>query len=146
MLSKTFTLTGELLKRTVSRCPVCHAPCPAEVWRDGGIPSKVLLKRRCPEHGEASVCIASDARFYWLSKGKAENACGCGPGTCCSADGTNMGTLGRNADPGEALGVQEKLSTCLALIEIVDSCNLGLPDLLCGFALERRRSCGLRSA
>jgi uncharacterized radical SAM superfamily Fe-S cluster-containing enzyme len=37
------------------------------------------------------------------------------------------GSLGRNADPGEALGVQEKLSTCLALIEIVRSCNLACP-------------------
>jgi len=78
-----------------------------------------------------------------LAKGKAENAC-CGGGasalasrgssvasphqsTCCSADGSNTGTLGRNADPGDALGIQEKLSTCLALIEIVNSCNLSCP-------------------
>ena len=120
-------LTDELLKRTTSRCPVCHAPCPAEVWRTGGIPSKVLLKRTCPEHGEASVCIASDARFYWLAKGKEANACGCGPGGCCSADGSTPGTLGRNADPGDALGVMEKLATCLCLIEIVHSCNLSCP-------------------
>ena len=107
---------------------MCHAPCPAEVWRTGGRPSKVFLKRGCPEHGEASVCIASDARFYWLAQGKSANAaCACGPGACCSADGTNAGTLGRNADPGDALGIQEKLSTCLALIEIVNSCNLACP-------------------
>jgi len=86
-----------------------------------------MLKRTCVEHGEVSVCIASDARFYWLAKGKAENACGCGPGSCCSADGSNIGTLGRNAAPGDALGIQEKLSTCLALIEIVNSCNLSCP-------------------
>lgn len=121
-------LTDELLKRTTSRCPVCHAPCPAEVWRTGGIPSKVYLKRTCPEHGEASVCIASDARFYWLAKGRSSNGdCGCGTSSCCSADGSSAGTLGRNADPGDALGVQEKLSTCLALIEIVNSCNLSCP-------------------
>jgi 7,8-dihydro-6-hydroxymethylpterin dimethyltransferase len=120
-------IKDELLKRTRSRCPVCRAPCPAEVWRTGGLAAKVFLKRTCPEHGEASVCIASDARFYWLAKGKDENGCGCGPGACCSADGTNPGTLGRNADPGEALGVMEKLSTCLALIEIVNSCNLSCP-------------------
>ncbi len=121
-------LADELLKRTRSRCPVCHAPCPAEVWRTGGTPAKVLLKRNCAEHGEASVCIASDARFYWLAKGRAENESrGCGPGSCCSAEGSNPGTLGRNADPGEALGLQEKLSTCLALIEIVNSCNLSCP-------------------
>ncbi|MEY4916879.1 MAG: hypothetical protein RL616_792 [Verrucomicrobiota bacterium] len=130
-----FRLTDELLKRTTSRCPVCHAPCPAEVWRSGGIAQKVFLKRTCPEHGEASVCIASDARFYWLATGKSENACCSGLSTinsplstsCCSADGSNPGTLGRNAHPGDALGVMEKLSTCLALIEIVNSCNLSCP-------------------
>ena len=120
-------LKDELLKRTTSRCPVCKQACPAEVWRTGGIPAKVLLKRTCPEHGEASVCIASDARFYWLARGKDDNSCDCGPGGCCSADGSNSGTLGRNADPGAALGVMEKLSTCLALIEIVNSCNLSCP-------------------
>jgi uncharacterized radical SAM superfamily Fe-S cluster-containing enzyme len=122
----SFDLRDKLLKRTTSRCPVCHAPCPAEVWRTGGIPSKVHLKRTCPEHGEASVCIASDARFYWLSQGKAENAC-CGGQACRASDHAPGGTLGRNADPGEAMGVQEKLSTCLALIEIVNSCNLTCP-------------------
>ena len=127
LLSAHLKLTDELLKRTMSRCPVCHVSCPAEVWRTGGIVSKVFLKRTCVEHGEASVCIASDARFYWLAKGKAENACGCGPDSCCSADGSNIGTLGRNANPGGALGVMEKLSTCLALIEIVNSCNLSCP-------------------
>ena len=120
-------LKNELLKRTTSRCPVCRQACPAEVWRTGGIQPSVMLKRTCPDRGEASVCVASDARFYWLSHGRAENACGCAPGTCGSADGTNPGTLGRNADPGDALGVMEKLSTCLALIEIVHSCNLSCP-------------------
>jgi len=138
-----FAVRDALLKRTTSRCPVCHAPCPAEVWRTGGIPSKVFLKRTCPEHGEASSCIASDARFYWLAKGKGENACCAGgasvlasrgssvasphQSSCCSAEGSNTGTLGRNAEPGDALGIQEKLSTCLALIEIVNSCNLSCP-------------------
>ena len=100
----------ELLKRTISRCPICFASCPAEVWRTRGPISKVLLKRSCSVHGEASVCIASDARFYWLAKGNPENACGCGP-ECCSADGSSAGTLGRNAAPGDALGVAERLST-----------------------------------
>ncbi len=117
-----------LLKRTMSRCPVCHEPCPAEVWQRGESPARIFLQRTCPQHGEASVCIASDARFYWLAKGRTEGSdCGCGPGACCSADGTNPGTLGRNANPGEALGLMEKLSTCLALIEIVNSCNLTCP-------------------
>jgi uncharacterized radical SAM superfamily Fe-S cluster-containing enzyme len=88
----------------------------------------MLLNRNCPQHGETSVCIASDARFYWLSSGQPGNSnCGCGPGSCCSADGSNSGTLGRNALPGDALGVMEKLATCLCLIEIVNSCNLSCP-------------------
>ena len=124
-LFASLTLKDKLLKRTTSRCPVCHAACPAEVWRTGGIPSRVFLKRTCAEHGEASVCIASDARFYWLSKGNDGNCCG--GGSCCSADGSNTGTLGRNAEPGDALGVMEKLATCLCLIEIVNSCNLPCP-------------------
>ena len=129
LLQWAFKVRDKLLKRTTSRCPVCHAPCPAEVWRTGGISPKVFLKRFCPEHGEASVCIASDARFYWLAKGKSENSgCCSGLSTCCqSADGSNPGTLGRNADPGDALGVMEKLATCLCLIEIVNSCNLSCP-------------------
>jgi uncharacterized radical SAM superfamily Fe-S cluster-containing enzyme len=90
------------------------------VWRTGGIPSKVLLKRNCAQHGESTVCIASDSRFYWLAHGKSGNA-------CCASNGSPSGTLGRNAEPGDALGIQEKLSTCLALIEIVNSCNLACP-------------------
>jgi uncharacterized radical SAM superfamily Fe-S cluster-containing enzyme len=123
-------LTGHesLLKRTTSRCPVCHAPCPAEVVKVGGFPAKIHLRRLCPEHGETTVCIASDARFYWLAQGKRENAiCGCSSTSCCSASGANFGTLGRNAQPGDALGVMEKLATCLCLIEIVHSCDLACP-------------------
>jgi hypothetical protein len=68
------TASERLLKRTRSRCPVCHVPCPAEVWLAGSAPAKVFLRRSCVEHGEVSVCIASDARFYWLACGKPENA------------------------------------------------------------------------
>lgn len=84
-----------LLKHTTSRCPVCHAACPAEVWRTGHRPAKVFLKRHCPTHGEASVCIASDARFYWLAKGNPGNdsAC-CGGGAFLATDTiTTMGCL-----------------------------------------------------
>jgi uncharacterized radical SAM superfamily Fe-S cluster-containing enzyme len=137
MNAPTLVLNDRLLKRTTSRCPVCHTACPAEVWRKGGITPTVFLKRTCPQHGEASVCIASDARFYWLAQGKPENSNGNGrdhhadangAGIACSAcEGGHAGTLGRNANPGDALGIQEKLSTCLALVEIVNSCNLACP-------------------
>jgi len=124
---KIALLTETLLKRTRSRCPVCHAECPAEVWKIGDAKKqRVLLRRTCAEHGRAEVCIASDARFYWLAQGDPENAC-CGGNACSAGDGVVRGTLGRNAAPGEAVGKVEKLSTCLALIEVVNSCNLACP-------------------
>lgn len=132
--------SGQLLKRTTSRCPMCHAACPAEVRRIAGQPSKVFLQRTCPTHGQLSICIASDARFYWLAKGKPENAGACCGASedfafalqpfagkaCCASDGSIAGTLGRNAN-GRRRAQFDTLSTCLALIEIVNSCNLSCP-------------------
>ena len=115
-------MPAELLKRTTSRCPQCLKPCPATVEKENG---QVFLKRRCVAHGEASVCIASDARFYWLATGKEENRC-CSGGACCDAEGKAAGTLGKNAS-GRGTNPLETLSTCLALIEIVNSCNLACP-------------------
>ena len=120
-------LTSEtVLKRTTSRCPTCHAPVPAEVIRVAqGKEAKVYLKKTCADHGTSAVCIASDARFYWLAQGDPQNAC-CG-GTACSASSEGLpGTLGRNA-AGRGDGPFETLATCLALIEIVNSCNLACP-------------------
>lgn len=119
-----FPSLKEVLKKTVSRCPVCHRDAPAEVWKTTGSPSKVYLTRNCPEHGIHDACISSDARFYWLAQGDPSNACGAG--CACSADPSGIaGTLGRNANASS--NKVEVLSTCLALIEIVDSCNLACP-------------------
>jgi uncharacterized radical SAM superfamily Fe-S cluster-containing enzyme len=121
MLVASFKQT---LKHTTSRCPVCQQPAPGEVWKTSGTPSKVYLTRTCEEHGTHDACISSDARFYWLAQGDPSNACGAG--CACSADPSgNGGTLGRNASPKS--NAVEVLSTCLALIEIVDSCNLACP-------------------
>jgi 7,8-dihydro-6-hydroxymethylpterin dimethyltransferase len=133
-----------LLKRTTSRCPACGRACPAEVFRTSDTPAKVVLRRVCPEHGTAEVCLASDARFYWLAHGKPDNAeCGCtssaGVSTCKPAQGDRAGTLGRNADPGEAIGVMEKLATCLCLIEMVDSCDLACPTCYADSPLDAGR-------
>jgi uncharacterized radical SAM superfamily Fe-S cluster-containing enzyme len=120
-------LTAEtLLKRTTSRCPVCHEAIPAEVLRvSQGKEAKVFLRKTCPDHGASAACIASDARFYWMAQGDPQNACCGGTASCASEEG-NPGTLGRNA-AGRGDGPFEKLATCLALIEIVNSCNLACP-------------------
>ncbi len=116
------TPASVVLKTTTSRCPVCHAASPARVIK---LDNKVYLERTCALHGTFSACIASDSRFYWLALGKDENRC-CSGSACCSADGKAAGTLGRNAE-GKGEQPFEVLSTCLALIEIVNSCNLACP-------------------
>ncbi|MEZ5405578.1 MAG: radical SAM protein [Verrucomicrobiia bacterium] len=109
-----------LLKTTMGRCPICHNSCPAEIWRVEGKPAQVFIRRACSEHGLTENLLSSDARFYWLAQGD------CQTSGCCSADGSNRATLGRNAS-GKKDNLFETLSTCLALIEIVDSCNLTCP-------------------
>ena len=139
LLNEGAVIEQRLLKRTSSRCPVCNRSCPAEVWLTGVSPGRVFLRRRCPEHGEASACIASDSRWYWLACGKEQNRSDTEPRTewstksralpnqaCCAGNGRVAGTLGRNAH-GRGDGPFETLSTCLALIEIVQSCNLSCP-------------------
>ena len=99
---KSVTVSVEL-KQTTSRCPVCLAAVPGRVVASQG---RVFLERTCPTHGEASVCISSGNRFYHVSTGHAD--C-CSGEPCCGPDPFDT------------------LSTCLALIEIVDSCNLACP-------------------
>jgi len=109
-----------IIKHTMSRCTVCLSKAPAKVVRDG---KRILMVRTCPEHGEQSYVISSDDRFYWLSHGS-QNCCA--PGQTCNAAESATGVLGRNAQLPSATPF-ESLSTCLALIEIVDSCNLACP-------------------
>lgn len=122
----------ELLKRTTTRCPICRAAVPGEVWREGSRPARVVLRRTCPTHGPAEAVLASDARFYWLAHGDRGTG-GCCGGACQAVEGGATGTLGRNAGVPMPSGTAtvsarcETLSTCLALIEIVHSCNLACP-------------------
>jgi 7,8-dihydro-6-hydroxymethylpterin dimethyltransferase len=117
-----------VLKTTTSRCPVCEKPKPAQVIRlekDGK--EQVVMRRSCDCHGTHDFVISSDPRFYSLAMGNREGgSCGCGP-ACSTPSEVKQGTLGINATDLERLGNVEKLSTCLALIEIVDSCNLTCP-------------------
>jgi hypothetical protein len=122
MSAITFHPRRELLKHTTTRCPQCLQPVPGEVWREGTNPARVVIKRTCPSHGFSEATLASDARFYWISQGDPANAC------CRSANPIqpDTGTLGRNAT-GHSNSPFEVLSTCIALIEIVRSCNLSCP-------------------
>ena len=101
------TVLGEstLLKRTTSRCPACTRPIPAEVFQRDG---RVVMAKTCPAHGRFEVTLANDPRFYHVSCG---SSCGC----------EGRAAVEPGPDPFEVL------STCVALIEIVDSCNLTCP-------------------
>lgn len=103
------------IKETRSRCPVCRADISASIIeRDG----RIVMQKRCPQHGSFEVTLAKDKRFWHDSRGAANNggSC-CGGGGCCG--GTSTATT--SSDPFDTL------STCIALIEIVDSCNLTCP-------------------
>lgn len=109
----------ELIKKTISRCTICGEGCSAVVSKEGG---NIFLERNCPTDGYKSFRIGP-AEFYWQAAGHPANAC-CGNGNCCSVSGQNVGTLGSNATQPSNI---EDLSTCTALIDIVDSCNLKCP-------------------
>ncbi|MCB1232440.1 MAG: radical SAM protein [Verrucomicrobiae bacterium] len=108
------------LKETVGRCLTCQKPSSAEVWEtepDSNGKGRVFLKRTCSNHGEQWSLLSSDSRFYWFSRGAGKDASNtCCQGNCCSVEGKNS-----------APETIERLSTCLALIEIVNSCNLKCP-------------------
>jgi len=98
------------LKSTTSRCPVCLAQIPAEITRRG---ESVVMTKHCPAHGAFEATLAADHTRYYASQGS--GAC-CDPASgCCAPANPNA------ADP------FERLSTCVALIEIVESCNLSCP-------------------
>jgi len=124
-----------VLKHTSGRCPVCHQASPAVVHKASNTPSApVLMTRTCPDHGAQTNRISSDARYYWVSHGHPDNArCGCSPDSSNvpvarrAGTGEAAGVLGRNACRTPSNAPFETLSTCVALIEIVRSCNLPCP-------------------
>ena len=53
-----------LLKSTISLCPGCLRHVPAVVFARNG---RVLMRKRCPEHGASEALVESDETFYRLS-------------------------------------------------------------------------------
>jgi uncharacterized radical SAM superfamily Fe-S cluster-containing enzyme len=120
------------LEFTRSICPVCKGLVDAEVnVRDG----RVLLRKRCPQHGSFEALVYSDAELYVRQLGYNK------PGTLPlefqteAADGCPL-------DCG--LCPEHKQHTCLAVVEVNSRCNLDCP--LCfadsghqpdGFSLTR---------
>ncbi|MEW6738062.1 MAG: radical SAM protein, partial [Acidobacteriota bacterium] len=55
------TVPARKLHDTTSLCTVCKQGIAAELWEEQG---KILMHKACPQHGESSVLIASDADWY----------------------------------------------------------------------------------
>jgi uncharacterized radical SAM superfamily Fe-S cluster-containing enzyme len=122
------------LELTRSICPVCKRVVDAEMnIRDG----RVLLRKRCPEHGAFEGLVYSDAELYVQQLGYNK------PGTLPLEFQTDAAD-GCPLDCG--LCPEHRQHTCLALIEVNSGCNLDCP--LCfadsghqpdGFSLTREQ-------
>ncbi|MFO0683282.1 MAG: radical SAM protein [Sandaracinus sp.] len=111
------------LKSTISLCPQCLAYVPALVYERAG---RVLIQKRCEEHGPSTALLENNARYYALSNKDrsgvrfADDRVFHIPefgGACCAP--------GETCGPSEGDGTDQLLNrTCTVLVEITDACNL----------------------
>ncbi len=117
-MTPDFLQYSGVLKHTTSLCPVCHVSVPAVVTERAG---RVFIQKTCPEHGVFEVLISSDRKWYFNSVGAGAGEACCEPGgACCGSEPSG--------------GAVEHGSTCIALIEIVEDCNLTCPTCYAGSA------------
>ena len=103
------------LELTKSVCPICKAVVEAEVnIRDG----RVVMRKRCREHGEFEALIYSDAQLY-MSQLRFNK-----PGTLPLEFQTEVKD-GCPLDCG--LCPEHKQHSCFALLEVNSKCNLDCP-------------------
>ena len=103
------------LELTKSVCPLCKAVIDAEVnIRE----SRVIMRKRCQEHGEFEALISSDAELY-MSQLRYNK-----PGTLPLEFQTEVKD-GCPLDCG--LCPEHKQHSCFALIEVNSNCNLDCP-------------------
>src|SRR5215211_4417695 len=103
------------LELTRSICPLCKRVIDAEVnVRD----NKVVLRKRCPEHGPFEALVYSDAELYMAQLRFNK------PGTLP----LELQTETHNGCPLDCgLCPEHKQHTCLAVIEVNTACNLDCP-------------------
>jgi len=128
---------ARVIKATTSRCPVCLKPIAAEVIeRQGAV---IMLKSWFPYMGDSKCRWPAIRDFITWHRGSPGNASCCG-GACGCEEASPAATSNAAVDP------FERLSTCIALIEIVDSCNLTCPTCYASSPLGVGEGCGLRAA
>jgi 7,8-dihydro-6-hydroxymethylpterin dimethyltransferase len=103
------------LEYTKSICPLCKVVVDAEVLaRD----NRVILRKRCPEHGEFEALVYSDAEMYMAQQRYNK------PGTLPLEFQTEV-VEGCPLDCG--LCPEHKQHACLGIIEVNTGCNLDCP-------------------
>jgi uncharacterized radical SAM superfamily Fe-S cluster-containing enzyme len=113
---------------TRSICPVCRTTIDAQIlFRDG----RVIMRKRCPQHGWFESLISSDAELYVESLRFNK------PGSIPLGFSTEV----RDGCPQDCgLCPEHKQHTCLGLIEVNSNCNLDCPicfaDAQTGFSLS----------
>lgn len=109
------TAPSNVLKKTESLCPSCLLRIPATVvLRDGA----VWMDKRCPEHADFSVQLASDPAHYRVARAE-------------------VATLGSCCGPGRHCGDQVANHSCNMLIELTQQCNLSCPTCYAGSSPQR---------
>ncbi len=122
------------LELTRSICPVCKRLVDAEVNVRGG---RVLLRKRCPAHGQLEALVYSDAALYMSQLGYNK------PGTLPLRFQTEV----RDGCPLDCgLCPEHKQHACLGVIEVSSRCNLDCPVCFAdsghqphGFSLTREQ-------
>ncbi len=122
------------LELTRSICPLCKRVIHAELSiRDG----RVIMRKRCPEHGPFEALVYSDADLYIAQQGYNK------PGTLPLELQTEVED-GCPLDCG--LCPEHKQHTCLGIIEVNSGCNLDCPICFAdsghqpdGFSLTREQ-------
>ena len=100
---------------TRSICPHCRKVIDAQILLKDG---RVIMRKRCPDHGWMESLVSSDAEYYVNSQKYNK------PGTLPLKFSTEV-VDGCPLDCG--LCPEHKQHTCLALIEVNTACNLACP-------------------
>lgn len=128
-----FELRGDekLLKSTISVCAQCLEHVPAVVYV---LENRVLIRKRCPQHGLADAVLENDRSYYHLSNrdqwGRRYEEDGVVEvpryeGGCCGGECGPDGA-GAAAAGGEITD-QRANKTCTMLVEVTNACNLACP-------------------
>jgi len=113
---------NEMKKKTKSLCPQCLKVIDAEIYESDG---KILIKKKCEEHGEFEDTYWSDAELYhkfanWQYEGNA---------------GITLTKTEKGCPFDCGLCPEHKSSTMLAIIDLTNRCNQHCPTCFANAAV-----------